>query len=307
MTQAGYRGSAAMAEVSIMSMPLYATPPEQNDMLSPTSEYLGQQWPDWDANMMEPIYTPGSATGSMTFSSWDIEAREYQPLDTSNSMVGFATAGWAPQTDGWPSYHQHHFQSPQPSLFSQPASALTPTPECPLSAGFPPWQPSLDDQQQNKPRRRTTGSDSNKTKMSDDRRRSSTTQQPSKKIRVGPVSEPSPASSTSYGENTQDIEFNDERDESEAPPAPSKQKTYHVKNRAAAKRCREKTKQYEIDLAVREKQVTEERMYLDACVTALKNEVLTLKNQILQHGDCDCEIIQGYIARAASGVCNGRT
>ncbi|KAJ0349273.1 hypothetical protein COL154_013620 [Colletotrichum chrysophilum] len=96
-------------------------------------------------------------------------------------------------------------------------------------------------------------------------------------------------------------EVDEAGEQSESWP-PGSSKKYRVKNRAAAKRCREKTKQYEEDLAVQEKEITQERMYLDACVTALKNEVLTLKNQILQHSDCGCELIEGYIARAAGGI-----
>ncbi|KAF6787875.1 Cyclic AMP-responsive element-binding protein 5 [Colletotrichum sojae] len=303
MAQMNYAGTAVVAGAPTTLTPFYATTPDQNDMLSPTDEYFGQQWSAWCGNMAEPIYTQGSAAGSMSSLPWGTEGREYQQLDTSNSMAGFTTASWAPQVDGWPPYRQHHLQPPQPAVFNQPASG--PTKVCSPSAGFPPWQPARYDEDQNEPRRRT-GSGSKKTKNTDGRRRASTTQPP-KKVRVGPTAEPSPASSSSYGENTPEVDFNDKGDDSEAPPAPSKQKTYRVKNRAAAKRCREKTKQYEIDLAAREKQVTEERMYLDACVTMLKNEVLTLKSEILQHGDCDCDIIQGYIAKAASGVSAGRT
>ncbi|KAK1701273.1 hypothetical protein BDP55DRAFT_15684 [Colletotrichum godetiae] len=88
-------------------------------------------------------------------------------------------------------------------------------------------------------------------------------------------------------------------------PRPEGKKTYRVKNRAAAKRCREKTKQHELDLTAQEKQVTQERMYLDAYVAALKNEILVLRSQILEHGDCDCEIIRGYIARTANNISIG--
>ncbi|GJD04361.1 hypothetical protein ColKHC_13186 [Colletotrichum higginsianum] len=79
-------------------------------------------------------------------------------------------------------------------------------------------------------------------------------------------------------------------------------KILRVKSRAAAKRCREKTKQYETDLANKEKQVAQEREYLDSCVTALKNEVLALRNRVLEHGSCECEMIQRYIVRTASSV-----
>ncbi|KAK1731575.1 uncharacterized protein BDZ83DRAFT_746507 [Colletotrichum acutatum] len=113
----------------------------------------------------------------------------------------------------------------------------------------------------------------------------------------------------SYDTNTNGIEAANEHKESDydtySSPRPEGKKTYRVKNRAAAKRCREKTKQHELDLAAQEQRVTQERMYLDACVAALKNEVLVLRSQILEHGDCDCEMIRGYIARTASNVSIG--
>lgn len=80
---------------------------------------------------------------------------------------------------------------------------------------------------------------------------------------------------------------------------------YRVKNKAAAKRCREKTKQYEADLVAKEKQVMQDRAYLEAYVTMLKNEVLSLRSQILEHGECECEAIQRYIIRTANNVIGG--
>ncbi|GKT53406.1 nitrogen assimilation transcription factor [Colletotrichum tofieldiae] len=132
---------------------------------------------------------------------------------------------------------------------------------------------------------------------------SSTAQHCAKRARVEAGSEPSPVTPISCvkGDNK-----GEDSDISRALRGPERKKTYRVKNQAAAKRCREKTKHYETDLVNKEKQVTQKRVYLEACVTALKNEVLALRNQILEHGSCDCETIQGYIARTASSVsCNG--
>lgn len=83
---------------------------------------------------------------------------------------------------------------------------------------------------------------------------------------------------------------------------PAHGKKYRIKNRAAAKRCRDKSRQFEIDLAAKERQVTEHHMVLEASAAALREEILILKNQILQHGDCDCEVIQAYISKVASQV-----
>ncbi|KAF6818535.1 basic region leucine zipper [Colletotrichum musicola] len=93
----------------------------------------------------------------------------------------------------------------------------------------------------------------------------------------------------------------DEAGSSSSSP-PARKKPHPVRNRAAAKRCREKMKQYERDLVDRDREVAEERAYLDECVSALRCEVLSLKDQILQHGNCKCEAIQRYIVRKANEV-----
>ncbi|KAK1974501.1 hypothetical protein LZ30DRAFT_560791, partial [Colletotrichum cereale] len=83
---------------------------------------------------------------------------------------------------------------------------------------------------------------------------------------------------------------------------PDRRKTYRVNNRAAAKRCREKTRQRELDLVAIDRHITEERVYLNACVATLKDEVLDLRNTILQHSDCDCEAIKRYISKTAGDL-----
>ncbi|KAK2036301.1 hypothetical protein LZ31DRAFT_421739, partial [Colletotrichum somersetense] len=126
-----------------------------------------------------------------------------------------------------------------------------------------------------------------------------------KRARVEANSEPSPATAISYDEDGGWVKVDYEGENSDISRAlrgPERKKTLRVKSRAAAKRCREKTKQYETDLANKEKQVAQEREYLDSCVTALKNEVLVLRNRVLEHGSCECEMIQRYIVRTASSV-----
>ncbi|KAK1656083.1 hypothetical protein BDP81DRAFT_306734 [Colletotrichum phormii] len=130
-----------------------------------------------------------------------------------------------------------------------------------------------------------------------------------KKARLVAREHASPMDTVSYDADAKCTEAANEHEESDHEtcfsPRPEGKKTYRVKNRAAAKRCREKTKRHELDLAAQEKRVTQERMYLDACVAALKNKVLVLRSQILEYGDCDCEIIRGYIARTANNVSIG--
>ncbi|KAJ0337269.1 hypothetical protein COL154_013402 [Colletotrichum chrysophilum] len=137
----------------------------------------------------------------------------------------------------------------------------------------------------------------------------SITRQPLEKVKIGSANRACTTSSPSPKHETTTISNDNGEDQkpSVSLSGPERRKTYRVKNRAAAKRCREKTKQYELGLATKEQEVIQERIHLDECVTALRNEILSLKGQILQHGDCDCDVIQGYIARAAGGVGAGTT
>ncbi|KAK2029551.1 hypothetical protein LX32DRAFT_352106 [Colletotrichum zoysiae] len=112
-------------------------------------------------------------------------------------------------------------------------------------------------------------------------------------------------SSNSYDESPQSPCHNGRDLENDSSPRPDRKKTYRINNRAAAKRCREKTRQQELDLVALDRHVTEERMYLDAYVASLKDEVLSLRNTILQHSDCDCEAIRRYISTAAGDLSLG--
>ncbi|KAK1659880.1 hypothetical protein BDP55DRAFT_536851, partial [Colletotrichum godetiae] len=83
---------------------------------------------------------------------------------------------------------------------------------------------------------------------------------------------------------------------------PQKKGPYRVKNQAATKQYRQNSKQYEINLAAKEKQIEEDWINLQVCATALKNEVLSLRSQILDHSECRCEVIQQYITRTATTI-----
>ncbi|KAK2001195.1 basic region leucine zipper [Colletotrichum falcatum] len=248
----------------------------------------------------------------MSFVQWDAE-RQNGP--TPNCT----TVSWSMQPGDWSSYQQQqqYLQSPQPIILGPPlqwpASACDPLSEAPALQA-PPFQDhnrsQLEVELELEPKHRAIATRKRATKparKSADLRFASMSRNHPKKARAGTggASESHPVSSVSYwgnGARADDGNKGEDSDASTAPAGPSRKKPYRIKNRAAAKRCREKTKQYEIYLSNREKQVTEERMYLDACVTALKNEVLSLKNHILQHGSCDCDMIQGYISRTATAI-----
>uniref|UniRef100_L2G2B8 Transcription factor atf21 n=1 Tax=Colletotrichum fructicola (strain Nara gc5) TaxID=1213859 RepID=L2G2B8_COLFN len=269
-------------------MALYPTPPGQNCSLTPGAEPQYQQWLGWDDHAVEPKYAENDSVDFVNPPHLEGGA---QHLESSYFEMGVeqATATWASQANNWPPFQCQIFQQPPVNTYSGEA-----------------W-PSPDAQSQTEPHSRAKKSTKPTEATNNTRSRPtwSAAQQSHKRAKIGAVGKPSPSSSNSYrGKVTMtddDTKYEGEGDEvgEQGESWRPGMKKYRVKNRAAAKRCREKTKLYEEDLAVKEQEVTQERMYLDAYVAALKEEVLALKNQILQHGDCNCELIQGYIARTA--------
>lgn len=67
----------------------------------------------------------------------------------------------------------------------------------------------------------------------------------------------------------------------------------------AANKCRKRKNDETEDLKVAGDRVEEEHAVLVANAAALRSQVLDLKNELLKHGDCDCELIRTYIENAA--------
>ncbi|KAF3797279.1 hypothetical protein GCG54_00009250 [Colletotrichum gloeosporioides] len=279
-------------------MPLYPTPPGQSGLLSPGEESQCQQWLGLDDHTVEPMYAENEFVDFVYPSQLGAEA---QNLKSSHFGMGteYTTATWATQANNWPPSQYENLQQPLVSLVNTYKGEAWPAPNAHL-------QP--EPQSRSKKSTNTTKTPTNWKS----RTLSSAAGQSHKRAKIGIGGKPSPSSSNSYDDKATMVD-DDSKDEGEAEELyeqseswrPELKKKYRVKNRAAAKRCREKTKQYEENLAIKEQEVSQERMYLDSCVTALKNEVLALKNEILRHADCDCELIRGYIARAAGGVSAG--
>lgn len=74
------------------------------------------------------------------------------------------------------------------------------------------------------------------------------------------------------------------------------------KNRTAAAKCRRKAKRSAVDLQERERELVEENSLLNAHAGLLRDEILTLKSEILCHGTCDSQVIQDYIMKAAQSI-----
>ncbi|CAN8105294.1 unnamed protein product [Discula destructiva] len=80
------------------------------------------------------------------------------------------------------------------------------------------------------------------------------------------------------------------------------QSSQRQRSRRAATKCREKTKKATAELEATEKAITAENLELTKTVKDLRGEVLALKNQLLLHGNCDCDIIQRYLRKAAHAI-----
>ncbi|KAI0833913.1 hypothetical protein F5Y06DRAFT_301097 [Hypoxylon sp. FL0890] len=105
---------------------------------------------------------------------------------------------------------------------------------------------------------------------------------------VDPLSPPSPSSSIT----TAHI----------GGPPPTKNRRNRERNRVAAHKCRQKAKQSMSDLQTRERELSQQNRMLQEHAGSLRDEILDLKNEILRHSDCNSDIIQNYIAKAARDV-----
>ncbi|KAI2473585.1 hypothetical protein F4781DRAFT_427211 [Annulohypoxylon bovei var. microspora] len=83
---------------------------------------------------------------------------------------------------------------------------------------------------------------------------------------------------------------------------PNKSRRNRERNRVAAHKCRQKAKQSMTDLQARERELSQQNRLLQEHAGSLRDEILDLKNEILRHSDCNSDIIQNYIVRAARDV-----
>ncbi|KXJ84997.1 hypothetical protein Micbo1qcDRAFT_113207, partial [Microdochium bolleyi] len=71
------------------------------------------------------------------------------------------------------------------------------------------------------------------------------------------------------------------------------------KNRIAATKYRNKTKEGISELQEAEAQLSKKNSILRAHVECLRNEILSLKTEVLRHGTCDSPLITEYIIKTA--------
>ncbi|RIB23012.1 hypothetical protein C2G38_2242937 [Gigaspora rosea] len=77
--------------------------------------------------------------------------------------------------------------------------------------------------------------------------------------------------------------------------AEEKRRKFLERNRIAASKCRQKKKAWVQDLKNKADSIIAKNNQLHAFVNDLKEEMLALKNQLLAHRNCDCNILQEYI------------
>lgn len=77
-------------------------------------------------------------------------------------------------------------------------------------------------------------------------------------------------------------------------------KKVRERNKRAATKVRLKQRETEKNLASAEKGLQQANQRLADCVKELNNQVHGLKMQLLQHGTCDCALIQEYIGNEAN-------
>ncbi|KAI7763801.1 hypothetical protein LZL87_012699 [Fusarium oxysporum] len=76
-------------------------------------------------------------------------------------------------------------------------------------------------------------------------------------------------------------------------------KQVQERNRIAANKCRMRKKQDQMRLQSDEQAMEQRHMMLSSCVDDLKEQVLYLKTQLLQHTSCNCTLIHHHIEKEA--------
>ncbi|KAH7113090.1 hypothetical protein EDB81DRAFT_670488 [Dactylonectria macrodidyma] len=87
-------------------------------------------------------------------------------------------------------------------------------------------------------------------------------------------------------------------DDEDLPRDPRRRRNLE-RNRIAATKCRLRKREEASALASREQAMEDQNQYLSICFDQLTSEIYHLKTQLLQHTDCNCVLIQKYIANEA--------
>lgn len=88
------------------------------------------------------------------------------------------------------------------------------------------------------------------------------------------------------------------RDADGEPPKKQRKKLLE-KNREAAYRCRQKKKRWVNELEEKSENMEHKNKELRDQVTQLREESIYLRNLLLTHGNCDCDVVQTYLRRTS--------
>ncbi|PCD21086.1 hypothetical protein AU210_016512 [Fusarium oxysporum f. sp. radicis-cucumerinum] len=87
-------------------------------------------------------------------------------------------------------------------------------------------------------------------------------------------------------------------DDDDLPKDPRRRRVLE-RNRIAANKCRLRKRDEALALASREETMEDQNRYLMTCFDSLTVEIYHLKTQLLRHTECNCVLIQNYIANKA--------
>ncbi|GAB5585682.1 hypothetical protein Unana1_00582 [Umbelopsis nana] len=81
--------------------------------------------------------------------------------------------------------------------------------------------------------------------------------------------------------------------------AAERRRRFLERNRVAASKCRQKKKAWVNELEQTSEKVVEDNKRLNDMVIQLKEEAMFLKNQLLAHGTCNCDVVKQYLKQSA--------
>lgn len=91
------------------------------------------------------------------------------------------------------------------------------------------------------------------------------------------------------------------------PTKEAKRQKFLERNRIAASKCRRKKKQWTQNLEENARRAQQNSRNLNKMVSNLRDELLTLKGELLKHNGCECERIKQYLMNEATRVVQGTT
>ncbi|KAI8052600.1 uncharacterized protein B0P05DRAFT_562127 [Gilbertella persicaria] len=90
----------------------------------------------------------------------------------------------------------------------------------------------------------------------------------------------------------------------EGEDAEDRRKKFLERNRVAAYKCRQKKKNWMLELEQKAEIQNNQNEELRALVAQLKEESMYLRNLLLTHGNCDCESVQAYLRKTSVDITN---